>query len=401
MSKVLPIMLWIMVFIFGGITFFFLNKKDGGVSDLPPNNPLSIEAKKGAAYGQLPWKHCQNIPPFTLTNQNNEKFDSAELAGRPYVVSFFFAECPGICRDLNTQIKTLRERVGDPEMAFVTISVDPKNDTPEVLNRYAADFDADPKDWVFLTGQLSDIRAVGEQSFRVIVDRDIHTEDILLVDRWGRYRDRFKWNDAYDTKRFLSVAKDVLAETKPPLEETFLSRNMMASAIPSDLSSIKWIREFHLTDQDNQPFFSRDLTGQVWIGNFFFTTCPGICPEQTRYLAALQKRLGDDHPAHIVSISSDPNTDTPAVLSQYANEIGADTDSWTFCTSDKPILIKRIGGEFFKAHSDGGHHSSRLFVVDRFGNVRGDFDWQDPADEVKMLELIDQLNEELVPAVVR
>ena len=286
-------------------------------------------------------------------------------------------------------------------MAFVTISVDPQNDTPEVLNRYAADFDADPKDWVFLTGQLSDIRAVGEQSFRVIVDRDIHTEDILLVDRWGRYRDRFKWNDAYDTKRFLSVAKDVLAETKPPLEETFLSRNMMASAIPSDLSSIKWIREFHLTDQDNQPFFSRDLTGQVWIGNFFFTTCPGICPEQNRYLAALQKRLGDEHPAHIVSISSDPNTDTPTVLSQYANEIGADTDSWTFCTSDKPILIKRIGGEFFKAHSDGGHHSSRLFVVDRFGNVRGDFDWQDPADEVKMLELIDQLNKEQVPAVVR
>ena len=401
MNKTLPTVLWIMVFIFGGITLFFLNKKDATGTGSIQSDPLSIKPDEGAAYAQIPWKHFQNVPPFTLTNQNNEEFDSAKLAGRPYVVSFFFAECPGICRDLNAQVQTLREQVADPEMAFTSISVDPKNDTPEILNRYAADFDADPKDWVFLTGNMSEIKKVGEQTFRVIIDRDIHTDNILLVDRWGRFRDRFKWNDSYDMKRFLKVAKDVLAETEPPLEETFESRNMMASAIPSDLSSIKWIREFHLSDQDDQPFFSRDLTGQVWIGNFFFTTCPGICPEQTQYLAALQKRLGDDHPAHIVSITSDPNTDTPAVLSQYAEEIGADTDSWTFCTSDNPLLIKRIGAEFFVARAAGNHHSSDLFVVDRFGNVRGNFDWQDPAEEVKMLELIDQLNAEEVPAVVR
>ena len=82
-------------------------------------------------------------------------------------------------------------------------------------------------------------------------------------------------------------------------------------------------------------------------------------------MAALQKRLAD-HPAHIVSITSDPNTDTPEVLSQYADKIGADTDSWTFATSDDPLLIKRIGAEFFVAHAAGGHHSSDLFVVDRF-----------------------------------
>ena len=396
MNKTLPIVLWIMVFIFGGITLFFLKDKDQTAA----NNPIYIEADEGATYEQIPWKHFQNVPPFTLTNQNNEEFDSAELAGRPYVVSFFFAECPSICRDLNAQVQRLREQVGDPELAFVTISVDPENDTPEVLNRYAADFDADAKDWNFLTGNMSEIKKVGEQSFRVIIDRDIHTDNILLVDRWGRFRDRFKWDDPYDMKRFLKVAKDVLAETEPPLEETFESRNMMASVIPSDLSSIKWISEFHLTDQDDQPFFSRDLTGKVWIGNFFFTTCPGICPEQTQYLAALQKRLAD-HPAHIVSITSDPNTDTPEVLSQYADKIGADTDSWTFATSDDPLLIKRIGAEFFVAHAAGGHHSSDLFVVDRFGNVRGNFDWQDPAEEVEMLELIDELNAEEVPAVVR
>jgi len=397
MNKTLPIVLWIMVFIFGGITLFFMNRDNRQGSQM--SSPV-VKPREGATYGNVPWKRFQNVPPFKLTNQENEGFDSAQLAGKPYAVNFFFAECPGICREFNKQIQSLRENMNDLDLTFVSISVDPKKDTPDVLKRYAADFDADVESWKFLTGNLFDIQEVGEKSFRVIIDRSIHTEDILLVDRWGRFRDRFKWNDAYDMKRFPTVVKDLLAETEPPIEEIFYTRNMMAMAIPSDLSSIKWIREFHLTDQDNQPFFSRDLTGKVWIGNFFFTTCPGVCTEQTKYLAALQDRL-TEHPAHIVSITSDPNTDTPETLRQYADNVGADTDSWTFCTSDKPILIKRIGAEFFKAHTTEEHHSSRLFVVDRFGQVRGDFDWQEPVQEAEMLKLIDELNAEKTPVIAR
>ena len=136
-----------------------------------------------------------------------------------------------------------------------------------------------------------------------IRDRD----NIMLVDRWGKYRDRFKWDDPYDMKRFVTVAKDVLAESEVPMAKSFETRNVMAG-IDHKPENVKWVREFHLTDQDSQPFYSRDWTGEVWICNFFFTTCPGICKTQSEYISGLQSRL-KDHPAKIVSISTDSNQD--------------------------------------------------------------------------------------------
>lgn len=387
MNKPLPILLWILVFISGGITFFFLKYKN--------NDYTKTDFQPERAFQQIPWKHLQDIPPFQLTDQEGNEFDSASLVGRPYVVSFFFAECPTICAKLNKHMQQLRERMDDPELVFLSITVDPDRDTPEILKAYAANYNANVDDWKFLTGDLHRVQEVGERSFQVIVDREIHTEDIMLVDRWGRFRDRFKWDDAYDSKRFLSVAKDVLAEQKPPLNSSFETRNMMAGAIPSDLSSIKWIRDFHLTNQDEGEFFSRNLTGEVWIANFFFTSCPDICIKQNEYLAGLQKRL-KDHPARIVSITTDPNQDTPGALQNFANQIGANLDSWTFLTGNQ-TLINRVSAEFFGASSSENHHSTRLFVVDRWGQVRGNFDWRQPEDEVQMLKLIDELNEETQP----
>lgn len=395
MNKTIPVLLWLMVLFFGGFTFFYLKNKDA--NSLGTFSPGS-DPEAGIVYQQIPWKHFQHIPPFQLVNQEGEEFDSSTLAGRPYVVSFFFAECPSICRDLNKQIQNLRERIDDPELMFVSLSVDPTNDTPEVLKRYSADFDADPSAWLFLTGELHKIEEVGEQNFQVIVDKAIHTDNILLVDRWGRFRDRFKWDSPYDMKRFVNVAKDVIAEKEPPLEQTFESRNLMAGTMPSDIKSIKWVRDFHLTNQDEESFFSRDLTGEVWIGNFFFSTCPDVCVRQNEYLAGLQKRLAD-HPARIVSITTDPGTDTAGVLRDYSRKVGADLDSWTFLTGNE-TYIKRIGSEFFKAPTSESHHSSRLFVVDRWGQVRGSFDWQNSGDEVKMLNLIDELNLETEPKVI-
>jgi cytochrome oxidase Cu insertion factor (SCO1/SenC/PrrC family) len=133
----------------------------------------------------------------------------------------------------------------------------------------------------------------------------------------------------------------------------------------------------------------------VWIASFFFTTCPGVCIELNQYLAGLQRRLAD-HPATLVSITTDPKNDTPAVLKEYSQKLGADRDIWMFCTGDDS-LIKRIGAEFFRAYATGGHHSTQLYVVDRWGNVRGDFDWRDPVGEVQMFELIDKLNAEATP----
>lgn len=393
MSKIIPSILWLAVAVVGG---FMLVRSFTGNQQVVQLPSPSVENPPGAKIIDVPWKHLPSIDRFKLIDQNGDEFDSAKLAGKPYAVSFFFATCPSICRDLNAQVQRLNEQMKNTDITFVSVSVDPDNDTPEILHRYAQDFGATADRWVFLTGQMYQVQQLGEQQFRVVIDREHHNDNILLVDKWGRYRDRFKWDDPYDMKRFLLTAKEVAAETEVPLEETISTRNAMAGHKPADLNTVPFVREFHLTQSDNETFYSRDMIGKVWLANFFFTTCPTICQKQADYLQGLQNRL-TDHPTKIVSITTDPVTDRPDVLAKFATEHSADPTRWIFCTGETK-LIPRIGAEFFNAAAKNDqHHDSDLFVVDRWGVVRGRFDWQDPQGETKMIERIEELWAEETP----
>ncbi len=367
-----------------------------GGSSSTPVEP-SADNPPGAVIVDVPWKHLHHVDSFEMKNQKGEKFNTAQFSGeKPFLVSFFFATCPSICRDLNKQVARLNEQLKKEDVAFVTITVDPERDTPEVLKRYAEDFGAVSPRWTFLRGQQYKFKQVGEQMFRVeVVDMENHTDNIMLVDKWGKYRDRFKWDDPYDMKRLVNVVKKVAAETEPPLNEIVKTRNAMVGREPIDLSTIQYLREFHLYTSDEKPFFSRDLTGEVWITNFFFISCPTICKEQTKYLEGLQNRLGDS-PTKLVSITTDPARDLPANLRAYAREHNASPDRWLFLTGNEKA-VPRVAAEFFGAMGGADHHSSELFVVDKWGNVRGRFDWQDAAQEVEMLGLTDELWKETRP----
>jgi protein SCO1/2 len=360
-----------------------------------PSIEVTPEAPKGMVLVDVPWEHLPHIDRFQLIDQNGDEFDSAQLDGHAYVVSFFFATCPDFCMELNKELERTSKAVKSVDVRFLTVSVDPEKDTPEKLGDYAAGFGAKVDRWAFLTGDKYRIVELGEHNFNVIVDPAHHTDNILLVDKWGRYRDRFKWDQPYDMKRFVSVVKEVAAETQPPMGELITTRNAMAGINPDDINNIRWVREFHLTERSGDPFFSRDLTGEVWIGNFFFSLCPGICQKQNEYLRDLQIRLGDKSP-RLVSITTDSINDTPEKLRAYADTFNADSKQWLFLTGSG-ALIKRIGSEFFHAMASGGHHSSLLFVVDRWGRVRGSFDWQNKEEEKAMLKLVEALKLEKVP----
>lgn len=395
MRYAIPVALWTLVAI-GAATYFFsgVGGEDAPGGKANPNSSATSpdELPKGTVVETIPWKHLPDVDRFKLIDHNGNKFDSADLMGRPYVVSFFFASCPSFCRDLNNELDRVNQALKATDVQFLTITVDPENDTPEKLNEYAQGYDAKPERWAFLTGQQYQLREIGEHTFNVVVDRDTHTDNILLVDKWGRYRDRFKWDQPTDMKRFVRVCKQVAAETEPPLEGSVKTRNVLAGYDHPDLANVPWIRDFHLTERSGKRFFSRDLTGEVWIASFFFSSCPGICKDQNKYLRDLQIRLGDDAP-RIVSITTDPTNDTAAQLKEYAKTLGADEENWLFCTGDSH-RIKRIGSEFFKAHASGDHHSSDLFLVDRWGDIRGKFNWQEPKQEIEMLKLVEQLRAE-------
>jgi cytochrome oxidase Cu insertion factor (SCO1/SenC/PrrC family) len=387
MRKAIPICLWFAVVI--GTSWIIFDRFTR------PNLPVvqyDESSTNGVVLVDIPWKHLPDVPRFRFTNQANQEFDSATLNGRVYAISFFFATCPTICRDLNRQIAKLNDRTKDLDLNFVSLTVDPEQDTPEVLAKYAADMAAVPGRWELLTGSMHRMKELGEHVFRVVIDKATHTDNILLVDKWGRYRDRFKWDDPLEMKRFVDVARELTAETEPPLSKIVKTRNAMPQVAGTNWAETPWIREFKLTSQQGREIFSRELTGRVWVASFFFSNCPGICPRQNAYIAGLRERIPDKQ-LQFVSITTDPQNDTTAVLEKYAQQFGAKDDTWLFCTGN-PLLIKRISSEYFSASSGGDHHSSLLFVVDRWGRLRGRFDWQKPDEEIAMLKLIDELNRE-------
>ena len=387
--------LFLAVAVFTGLRTSAAHFGNSGSSHTIPEP--SADNPTGAVIVEVPWKHLHHVDSFEMKNQDGEKFNTAQFSGKkPFLVSFFFASCPSICKDLNKQVERLNEQLKKEDVAFVTISVDPDRDTTEVLKKYADGFDAESPRWTFLRGQPYEFKEVGEHMFRVeVVDMANHTDNIMLVDKWGKFRDRFKWDDPYDMKRLVNAVKEVAAETEPPMDKIVRTRNALVGREPIDLSTIRYIREFHLYTSDEKPFFSRDLTGEVWITNFFFTSCPTICKEQSKYLEGLQSRLGDN-PTKLVSITTDPGTDLPSKLREYARAHNADSDRWLFLTGNEKA-IPRISSEFFTAVGEPGHHSTDLFVVDKWGNVRGKFSWQDAAQEVEMLGLVNSLWKESRP----
>ena len=142
---------------------------------------------------------------------------------------------------------------------------------------------------------------------------------------------------------------------------------------------------FSLTDQTGQTFASDQLAGKIWIGNFIFTRCPATCPIQTANLSALQPRLqqldGGKGNIHLLSITVDPEYDTPNILSEYAARADADTEHWHFLTGAREEIWPLCKQGFKLAVGDNPPeanslimHSSKLILVDGQGRIRGFFE---------------------------
>ncbi|HUP46969.1 MAG TPA: SCO family protein [Thermoanaerobaculia bacterium] len=130
-----------------------------------------------------------------------------------------------------------------------------------------------------------------------------------------------------------------------------------------------------LIDENGQAVALDSMKGSVTVYDFIFTNCSGICPIMSRNMALLTGKIAGDAPVKFVSISVDPERDTPEVLREYAKRYRND-ERWTFLTGDRDEII-RLSVEGFKlAAGDpvpGGEpllHSSRFAVADRDGVIR-------------------------------
>lgn len=157
------------------------------------------------------------------------------------------------------------------------------------------------------------------------------------------------------------------------------------------------LRSYELTERSGKKFDSKSLAGKVHVVNLFYATCPARCPLQTQHIAQLQdllkkKDLTADK-VMLLSITVDPANDTPAVLREYANKFKADPDQWLFLTGDFDYLA-RVAGEIYQVPYKTQTHVERVMLVDKWGQIRGDYRWYDPTDfailKREMINLVDE-----------
>jgi protein SCO1/2 len=133
--------------------------------------------------------------------------------------------------------------------------------------------------------------------------------------------------------------------------------------------------QFTLTSQDGKPVALADLRGKVLAVTFIYTECPDICPMLTQKMVQVQDELGADFGTKVafVSISLDPEHDTPDVLKDYAQFWGAKPDGWSFLTGSPEAVrdVSRRYGVFFAKKEDGSvDHTQLTSLVDPAGQMR-------------------------------
>jgi protein SCO1/2 len=134
-----------------------------------------------------------------------------------------------------------------------------------------------------------------------------------------------------------------------------------------------------MTDSEGHPFNSQQLAGKVWAVDFIYTNCPGSCPLMTSQMHRLEQKVEGESDVRLVSISVDPDRDTPPVLEAFAKRFGGPTAHWNFLTGS-PQTVHLLAHDVFKVGDliKTMDHSTKFMLVDKHGHLRGYYSTFDP-----------------------
>ena len=152
------------------------------------------------------------------------------------------------------------------------------------------------------------------------------------------------------------------------------------------LPVLRTISSMDLVDQEGEPVNLQTFRGQPWFANIIFTRCPGPCARMTQKMRQLQEALpAEASEVQLVSLTTDPDFDTPEVLSQYARKFQADTRSWKFLTGTKEEIVRVSTQEWLLVMLEKGEaerespndiflHSTLTVLMDGLGRIRGTYE---------------------------
>ncbi len=181
-------------------------------------------------------------PSFTLIDQDGRAFASDVLAGRVWIANFFFTRCVATCPVQTGRLSQLQARWADrrprDELHFLSLSIDPRNDTPTALKKYAETYGADLAHWSFLTGDDGETSALSSHAFKLPVEPDptntrmpiAHSARFVLVDRRGLVRGYFDSQTDAGVEELVAATETVLAEPAPK-----------AVGVPPDVFDTSWL----------------------------------------------------------------------------------------------------------------------------------------------------------------
>jgi len=160
------------------------------------------------------------------------------------------------------------------------------------------------------------------------------------------------------------------------------------------------IPDFALLNQDSVIITNKDLENFIYISDFFFMSCPTICPRVKKQMLRLYDEYNDNAQIKFVSHSVDGKRDTPSALKLYAKNLDVDTENWMFLTGERGAVIDIADDYFVAAFEDadapGGYdHSGKIILVDKNRHVRAFCEGTDPDDVNDFFGDVEKLLDEI------
>ena len=164
---------------------------------------------------------------------------------------------------------------------------------------------------------------------------------------------------------------------------------------------IHTIPAFSFMNQNGETITEKNVTGKIYVTNFFFTSCGSICPKMIANFAILQKAFAKDDEVLLLSHTVNPEVDNVAKLKKYADQKNIDASKWQLLTGSKTALYTIAKKEYFAGDSIGYYgdlneflHTEKVFLVDKYGRIRGVYNGTLPVEMNRIIEDIATLKKE-------
>ncbi len=162
------------------------------------------------------------------------------------------------------------------------------------------------------------------------------------------------------------------------------------------------VRQFSFINQEGQTITEQNLKDKIYVVEYFFTTCQGICPKMNDNMVAVYQAFRNDNDFMILSHTVDPEVDTVAQLKRYAQKYDADPTRWMFLTGNKDSLYKMAIDDYLIPIADSTVekinptfiHTQKFVLIDKEKKVRGFYDGTEPASVKKLIQDINELKKE-------